>query len=284
MADGQAGTILVVDDDPFELERISSALRDRLLKVAPARSPKEALDFLASRGSEISLVVVDVMLPTDGLADERAARGGFHSGIQLARAIMERQPSLPVVGCSRFSEAEPWFRQHTKGFINRNVYDRPERVADRVLQIVMRANPTVFIVHGHDGATKLELKTFLQNTLHLGEPRILHELPNGGRTILEKFEAHAAVADLVFVLLTPDDKMWTPDAGVDVRRARQNVIFEMGYFLGKLGRLSGRVLLLFKGALDVPSDITGLLYVDISDGIEAAGEAIRKEVQEWLHS
>ena len=60
---------------------------------------------------------------------------------------------------------------------------------------------------------------------------------------------------------------------------RQNVIFEMGFFLAHLGRKSGRVILLHKGPIDLPSDISGVVYVDISHGIEAAGEAIRREVQ-----
>lgn len=279
-----AGTILFVDDDPFERARLSAALRERLMRVVTATTPGEALEYLRTSVSQVSLVVVDVMLPATGLDDELSTRGGFHSGIELARTILNRHPGLRVVGCSRLSEAEPWFREHTTGFINRNVHDRPERVADRVVQIVTKASPTVFIVHGHDATTKLELKNYLQNTLRLAEPRILHELPNLGRTIFEKFETQAEVADIVFVILTPDDRMWTPEGAGEVRRCRQNVILELGYFLGKLGRLSGRVILLHRGPLDVPSDITGLLYVDVSDGVEAAGELIRKELREWIQS
>ncbi len=65
-------------------------------------------------------------------------------------------------------------------------------------------------------------------------------------------------------------------------RARQNVILELGYFLGVLGRETGRVVLLYKGPLDVPSDLSGVVYIDISNGIEAAGEKIRKELKDVL--
>lgn len=130
----------------------------------------------------------------------------------------------------------------------------------------------IFIVHGHDNKIKLELKNYIQNTLHLGEPIILSEQSSNGLTIIEKFEKYAMNSNLVFVLLTPDDIYGTEN------RSRQNVIFEMGYFLGKLGRKSGRVILLYKGELDVPNDISGLIYIKIDNGIEAAGEEIRREI------
>lgn len=139
--------------------------------------------------------------------------------------------------------------------------------------------PQVFIVHGHDHTTKLALKNYLQNTLRLPEPIILHERPALGRTIVEKFEEEAANVDLVMVLLTPDDKAAKAEDSDDLkRRARQNVVLELGYFLGYLGRRSGKVILLHSGLLELPSDITGLVYIDISRGVEAAGEEIRKEV------
>jgi predicted nucleotide-binding protein len=134
-------------------------------------------------------------------------------------------------------------------------------------------------VHGHNESAKFTLKNYLQNTLHLPEPIILHEQPGGGRTLIEKFEDYAEFSSIVFVLLTPDD-LGANDGDTDnqKRRARQNIIFEMGYFLGKLGRMSGRVLLLYQGPLEIPSDLAGVVYIDISDGIEAAGEKIRREV------
>ena len=90
---------------------------------------------------------------------------------------------------------------------------------------------------------------------------------------------------LVFVLLTPDDIGAKGDESDDVkRRARQNVIFEMGYFLGALGRRSGRVVLLYWSSLDLPSDLSGVIYIDISKGIEAAGETIRKEIAHVTNS
>ncbi|OGA67701.1 MAG: hypothetical protein A3G81_11210 [Betaproteobacteria bacterium RIFCSPLOWO2_12_FULL_65_14] len=112
------------------------------------------------------------------------------------------------------------------------------------------------------------------------EPIILHEQPSMGRTVIEKFEDYAADAQLAFVLLTPDDKVAPADSSNDLkRRARQNVILELGFFLGKLGRLSGRVFLLHKGPIELPSDLSGVIYIDITGGVDAAGETIRKELK-----
>ncbi len=85
------------------------------------------------------------------------------------------------------------------------------------------------------------------------------------------------------MLLTPDDKVSLKGASDIVkRRSRQNVIFELGFFYAKLQRKTGRILLLHKGMIELPSDISGVVYVDISHGISAAGEDIRREVRDWL--
>lgn len=137
-----------------------------------------------------------------------------------------------------------------------------------------------FIVHGHDHQSLYELKDYLQNTLKLGEPVVLRQMPGLGKTLIEKFERDAEAIELVFVLLTPDDLVANPsDPDDQKRRARQNVILELGFFLGKLGRGSGKVLLLHKGPLDIPSDIIGIEYISITNGIERAGETIRRELR-----
>src|SRR4051794_22937287 len=91
----------------------------------------------------------------------------------------------------------------------------------------------VFIIHGHDENATLALKNYLQNTLRLPEPTILAEQASGGKTIIELFEKHASDSDLVFALFTPD---YRGPSDTKQARARQNVIFEYGYFCGRLGR------------------------------------------------
>jgi predicted nucleotide-binding protein len=112
----------------------------------------------------------------------------------------------------------------------------------------------VFIVHGHDGEARETVARFMEQ---LGfEVVILHEQANRGRTIIEKFEEHADVG-FAIVLLTPDD-VGSASGGASQPRARQNVVMELGYFLGKLGR--ERVVALKRGEVELPSDILGVVY------------------------
>jgi len=145
-----------------------------------------------------------------------------------------------------------------------------------------KQTPLAFIVHGRDEKTLLELKNYIQNVLKWREPVVLRERPSAGKTIIEKFEDHAHAVDCVFVLLTPDDVASLDGSNEQKRRSRQNVIFELGFFYGALERRSGRILLLHKGSIELPSDTDGIVWMDISDGIESAGEAIRKELEAAL--
>lgn len=108
----------------------------------------------------------------------------------------------------------------------------------------------VFVVHGHDNAAKEALARFIDNQgLHA---IILHEQTNEGRTIIEKFEDYSDVGYTV-VLLTADDVGAPVSEPEALRpRARQNVIFELGFFVGKLGRK--RVCVLYKESIERPSD------------------------------
>ena len=119
--------------------------------------------------------------------------------------------------------------------------------------------PTIFIVHGHDDAAKHNVTRVIQQLTGI-EPTILHEQANGGRTVLEKFETHAAKAAAAIVLLTPDDQGSKSGASESKPRARQNVVFELGYFFGRLGR--GKVIAITQGNVELPSDLIGLVYID----------------------
>jgi predicted nucleotide-binding protein len=120
----------------------------------------------------------------------------------------------------------------------------------------------VFVVHGHDEASRETVARFLEK---LGvEAVILHEQATEGRTIVEKLE-HYADVDFAVVLLTPDDIGAQADNGDHLSpRARQNVVLELGFFVGKLGRK--HVCALHKGPLELPSDYLGVGYVPLDAG------------------
>ncbi len=117
------------------------------------------------------------------------------------------------------------------------------------------------MVHGHDDGAK-ETVARLLGQLGLN-PIILHEQHDGGRTIIEKFEDHSHVG-FAIVLLTPDDVGAAKGQEGSLQpRARQNVIFELGFFYAQLTRK--RVCALYKG-VEPPSDISGVLYKPMDAG------------------
>lgn len=137
----------------------------------------------------------------------------------------------------------------------------------------------IFIVHGHDSAAKAEVARLIE---HAGlAPTILHERANRGRTIFEKFETHGGAAGFAIILLTPDD-VGGPTSDNLKPRARQNVVGEMFWFAGKLGR--ARICALKKGDIELPSDLVGLAYTEMDERgywkvellreLEAAGCAV----------
>jgi predicted nucleotide-binding protein len=121
-------------------------------------------------------------------------------------------------------------------------------------QAVSASSRKVFVVHGHDEFARESVARFLER---IGfEAIILDEQANRNRTVIEKVEAHGDVGFAV-VLLTPDDEGCTK--GDTLRpRARQNVILELGYFVGRLGR--ERVSVLRRGEVEIPSDFGGVVY------------------------
>lgn len=122
----------------------------------------------------------------------------------------------------------------------------------------------IFIVHGHNNEIKQTVARTISK-LKL-EPIILHEQIDKGKTIIEKFEQNSSDVNFAIILLTADDEgKWNAENSYKVR-ARQNVVFEMGYFIGKLGR--EKVFLLLENGVDKPGDLDGIVYVpiDSADG------------------
>jgi len=129
----------------------------------------------------------------------------------------------------------------------------------RVEKTHIRQSNQIFIVHGHNEAMKQAVARTLEK---LGlEPIILHEKPDKGRTIIEKFTDYSNVLFAV-VLLSPDDLGYVKGASLESAkfRARQNVIFELGFFVGKLGRERVCVLYQEVANFEMPTDYSGVLY------------------------
>lgn len=169
--------------------------------------------------------------------------------------------------------------ENTKNALQEDIYG--ELIDEESDNISPSLSNKVFVVHGHDSELKNDIERFIHE---IGlEPIVLHRQADEGNTIIEKFEKNADVG-YAFILLTPDEIAYTidqQDIPNDLKtieyRARPNVIFEFGYFIGKLGR--SKVCCLHKGDTSVPSDLSGLVYKKIDINIDSIAYSIIKELK-----
>ncbi|MBQ3481268.1 MAG: nucleotide-binding protein [Oscillospiraceae bacterium] len=118
---------------------------------------------------------------------------------------------------------------------------------------------SAFIVHGHDEGLKQAVARLLEKQRI--NAIILHEQPNQGATIIEKFEKNSDVGAAI-CLFTADDVGKAKGDSKENARARQNVVFEAGFFMGSLGR--DHVILIADQGVELPSDLKGVVYSDSS--------------------
>jgi predicted nucleotide-binding protein len=283
--------LLLIDNDDKARE-IKNILSDSGFDMELLTNSDDAINVIEDIDKvRYDAFLVDMYMPPGRFLDELESEHGRITGYLIARKIREKIPDARIVGYSmggtvftvvkRFfdSNRDSKLRYVDLSAIQDDKFNALARAARRVLGEKAKDMIKVFIVHGRDGQSALELKNYLQNTLGFREPIILAERPNMGNTIIEKFEYYASEVDLVFVIATPDDEGGLLNANEKQHpRARQNVIFELGYFFGRFRRHSGRILFLKKGHLETPTDIDGLVYMDITNGIASAGEQIRLEL------
>ena len=148
-----------------------------------------------------------------------------------------------------------------------------ENIKSEKLPQPIEISNKIFIVHGRDDLAKIETARFIEK---LGfEAIILHEQASSGNTIIEKIEEHTNVG-FAIVLYTPCDVGSLAGESSQKPRARQNVVFEHGYLIGKLGRQN--VCALVKGDIELPNDISGVVYITL-DSHNAWHMAIAKELK-----
>lgn len=141
-----------------------------------------------------------------------------------------------------------------KASLIKSEIEKDNLAAKAVRQISMNE---VFIVHGHDDLAKIETARFIEK---LGfKPIILHEQASSGKTIIEKIEHYSNIG-FGIILYTPCDLGGKTKESLK-SRARQNVVFEHGYLIGKIGR--DKVCALVKGDIETPNDISGVVYISM---------------------
>lgn len=148
----------------------------------------------------------------------------------------------------------------TKGLFIDYLHEMKETSLEKQSPIVAKSYSKIFIVHGHDGELKESVARIVEKQEI--EAIILSEQVNSGRTIIEKFENYSDV-DGAICLFTADDYGRAKVVSKDKLRARQNVVLETGYFMGKLGRKN--IVILTDNEVEMPSDLSGVVHTNTTN-------------------
>lgn len=188
--------------------------------------------------------------------------------------IGQNQPALfwsQISQLSSFSARIEDYRRLVQSHLDRleSIYERFELIpevtgsAHRISQVSSESqSKTVFVVHGTNEVAKVNVARFLEQ-IEL-KPVILHEQASEGLTIIEKIERYSDVGFAVIILTADDEAYPHGKADLKANRARQNVILEFGFFIGKLGR--ERTAVLYENKVELPTDIHGLVYIPLDTG------------------
>lgn len=247
--------ILFADNDPDFLQTRCEYLELAGHGIVTAQNPTEAKAILSLGG--IDLAVLDIRLKDDD--DEKDT-----SGLILAREVGFAVPKIILTGFPSVEAARFALGARLDGlppavdFIDKR--EGPQALVEAIEKALVSL-PTrvqdVFIVHGQDDVARETVARFVEQ---LGlRAIILADQPSNGRTIIAKIEHYSRVG-FVIVLLTPDDIGYRKDQPRQKKyRARQNVIFELGFFIGKLGH--SKVCSLYKEGVEILSDYQGVVYI-----------------------
>jgi CheY-like chemotaxis protein len=275
--------LLFVDDDDKSVESFVRAFEIiRAYDVDYHRTVEEGLS--AHAVNPFDAAVLDMSMP-GAQFQSRLTKGDTETGYALARHLKDHNPDIHIFILTNYVLQIESSAFYSKTLNIRQILDKrsctpPELVRYVDRQFGLRSHtPQAFIVHGHDRQEVENLSNFVVEKLQWERPIVLDQKVSGGLTIIEKFELNARQTDVAFILMTPDDIGGSvSNATGPQMRARQNVLFDLGYFYGVLRRKSGKVLLLRKGCIEMPSDLMGIIYVDISDGIDSASEDLIREL------
>jgi len=161
-----------------------------------------------------------------------------------------------------------------KGLIDQMEYSaRTEALNAVSTHSVPPSGKNVFIIHGHDELNTRRLTDLLRNHLQLNPVTIIYK-PGMSRPLIEKYEDSASFCSFALALVTPDDEIASPSRRY--HQARPNVIFELGWFVGRLGK--HRVAILLKEGTEIHSDIHGVSRIQFRDNVEEKSLEIEREL------
>jgi predicted nucleotide-binding protein len=249
--------ILFADNDLDFLEVRALFLKQAGYQVVTATNPQETREKLEQGG--IDLAIIDIRLDdNEKTYDESGLNIALESDRRIPKIILTAYPSFEYTRRAKRKGGSDSIRAAVN-FLGK---EEKGEVLLRAIEEGLRSQ-NVFIVHGHDERARDSVALVVQQ---LGlKPIILVSQSNKGRTIIEKLEDHASEAVYAVVIMTPDDVGYAKREGkaFSKNRARQNVVFELGYFVGKLGR--DKICLLHQGDAEIFSDYQGVAFVKMDD-------------------
>jgi len=210
----------------------------------------------------------DYVLPSDPINELLELKGYVEKDIRILEGFVDRYKNQKSEVPDPISTTLKYHKKLNDVIDHVLDFDEVKEILDNKINkdnTIDMNSKKVFIVHGHNEGMKQSVARILER---IGlEPIILHEQPSKGKTIIEKFSENADVS-FALVLLSGDDLAFHKGASSDTAkpRARQNVIFELGYFIGRIGR--ERVVGLYEenGDIELPSDYQGIIFVTYDSG------------------
>lgn len=268
-------------------EEAESKLKKRLEEGTEIRNTSvnnehdlEALNQQFKNWSEFNIELLSRIFNNDEIKNEYKYAHGSSRIVPNANALW---------GSNRFPALYENFINHINAKLNKlgSLINRLELIPESVPSEISETEAlekrefdkknikNIFIVHGHDELNLLKLKEQLRNKWNL-EPVVLSSKPGKGRTLIEKFEEEAKKASYAIALFTPDDIVLVKND--EYSQSRPNVIFELGWFYGRLGRQN--VCILFKEGTRIHSDLNGISRIQFKETILEVINEIEAELIE----
>lgn len=234
------------------------------LEEANSNVRKAIIDGKLNKGCQVRWVtlVINALQPIYG---EKAS---FLATLAQWRKQMSESALTPEVFISRLEQVE-----HLAKSFNASAPAGSLIATSRAS--LVPATKNVFIIHGHDELNRLRLSELLKDDFNL-TPEVLLQRPGQSATTIDKFEQYAERCSYAIALFTGDDHV-TAKKQEEYFQARPNVIFETGWFVGRLGKK--RVLILLQDGVKIYSDFEGVNRIQFSGDVRDKHRDIQAELK-----
>lgn len=293
------GKILWIDDTPEQVRDLAEALRDEGYTVNLTSSASEGASLLAASPHDPLAVIVDLLMDTESFTvpgphgpQPIDTLHGLHAGLVFGRWAKRQWPFLNIIGVSvkadLHDEQVRWFRETGAGYFDKySLFSsiRPLLLLLNRLTTARKPPPRLrtSIIHGRDTDTLEKLRTYLKTNLRIPELITVREESTPLPELFAEKPGEPEVFNLIFAILATTDPQAGEERDDDARRrSRENILFETGFAAGQCAGGRGKVIILHTGDAGLPADAPGASFINISAGLEAVDEQLRREIVPYL--